>query len=156
MGMLLRARTGAVSFGLFGLVGPVLQLLVWPLSAGDQWPTGRSIVDSLVTLLWPVRLLALGTTQTSDYLLLFLVLGNALLFAALGAVAGLLSASRRAVALLSAGVVFTTLFVARFLVGSLSSARTWIVVLPVLIGTLALLWRFTSEHAAPSPSRQAL
>lgn len=142
MPMLLRARRGAVSFGLLGLAGPLLQLLVaWSPSLWDQWPAVRSIVHGLVTLLWPIRLLALGTTQTSTELLFLIVCGNVLLFAIFGAAAGLLSSSRKSVALLAGGVVFATLFSARFLVGSLWLTRTWVVVLPVLISTLALLWR---------------
>ena len=146
--MLRRAKAGAASFGLFGLVGPVLQLLVGLVPDWNRWSTSGSIVTGLVTLLWPVRLLAMGTTSTSNELLLLLVVGNVLLFAVLGAVAGLSCSSPRAVGLLSVGAVLAILFVSRFLVGSFSLARTWVVVIVALTGILAILWRLPGGDAA--------
>ena len=152
MSALFRARRGAITFALFGVVGPLLQGIFWPPSSWSGWPRIQSTVYGLVTLLWPVRLLASGVEQTTTQLIVLLVLGNLILFAALGAIAGLLSFSPRAVLLLSAGVAAAILFVSRFLVGSFEVAQTWVVVLPVLIAVVVLLSRLKGPVVAPSES----
>ena len=149
--MVRRAKKGALSFGLFGLMGPFLYLLIGLLLGWDRWSPVQMIVEGWVTLLWPTRLVAIARpNDSSQVFLVLLVTGNVLLFALLGAAAGLLSRGPIAAGLLSGIVVVVALSSCRFLVGPLSSARTWAVVAPVLIATVTLMWRLQRRETAGS------
>jgi hypothetical protein len=87
-------------FGLMGLVGPCVRWLTWPPSAFEQSTSTAlsTFVYDLVFLLWPTQLLAvmevnIGVASAG----LVAVSANVLLFAMVGAMAGILVKSRRGI-----------------------------------------------------------
>lgn len=132
-----RTLRGAVIFGVVGLLGPLLSLLIRPASALEStWPALGGAVYRMVTLLWPAGLLALGTTAETEPSLGALVLTNVLGFALLGGVVGLATRTRKRAFLVGAAGSLVLVAISRFLVGPFNSVSTWAAVGPVA----AILW----------------
>ncbi len=84
-------------FGLLGFVGPCIRWLTWPPSAFEQRTstTFSGFVDDLVFLLWPTQSLAVIEVNTGSVMAGLVAVGaNAVLFAVIGVLAGLLFKSR--------------------------------------------------------------
>jgi hypothetical protein len=67
-----------VFLNIASFIGPLLAWVFWPPSSHMDW--AGSYMDSLVRLLWPTRILALGTTESSIGANLALVLTNTALY----------------------------------------------------------------------------
>lgn len=124
-----------LTFGVSGLIGPLVRLATWPPSKlANDASTSASFVYDLVFLLWPAQLLAVAEASVGQAAAIALAVGtNVILFALVGVMVGLVAKRPAAIVALYALLGVSLLLFGLWGAGFSTAHLNWLAFLVALL-----------------------